>query len=142
MSVEIIQSLVDSFNVRDWDAARRYLSDDLEFADLAMGHTAHGPDEFLAYAQAWAGAFSDMQLELRAAVGDDRHAAGDFVGRGTHDGPMPSPEGEIPATGRSMEEPFVWFCEVADGKLTAIRDYYNPLSIMSQLGLVPEQAQA
>ena len=140
MSAEIIKALADALNARDWDAGRGYLSDDLDFVDLAMGHETRGPDEFIAYAQAWAGAFSDMKLELRAAVGDDRHAAGDFVGRGTHDGPLPSPQGEIPPTGRSMEAPFSWFCDVSDGKLTAIRDYYNPMTIMSQLGLVPEPA--
>lgn len=142
-SADIVRALADSFNAREWDNARKYLSDDLEFVDLAMGHTTHGPDEFLAYAQGWAGAFSDMQLEVRSAIGDDNHAAGEFVGRGTHDGPLPSPDGQmIAATGRSMEEPFTWFCDVSGGKLTSVRDYYNPMSIMSQLGLMPEPTEA
>jgi steroid delta-isomerase-like uncharacterized protein len=137
VSAEILRTIADAFNARDWDRARELLSENVRFSDLGMGVTLEGADAFLGYAQSWAGAFSDMRLEVRAAVGDDQTVAGEFSGTGTHDGPLPSPDGkEIPGTGRRMEEPFTWFCDVSGGKLTSIRDYYNPMSIMTQLGLM------
>ena len=142
MSADLIRGLADAFNARDWDRARQYLSDDLAFTDVAMGHSTQGPDDFLAYAQVWANAFSDMQLDLRAAVGDESHVAGEFVGRGTHDGVLMSPNGEIPPSGRDLETPFTWFCDVAGGKLVRIGDYYDAMTIMSQLGLAPAAAEA
>ncbi len=141
-NTEILRALADAFNARDFDRARELVSDDLEFVDHAMGVTINGPDGFIDYARSWANAFSDMQLELLAVVADERHASGELVGRGTHDGTLPTPSGEVPATGRRMEVPFSWFADVEAGKLTSMRDYYNALSIMVQLGLMPEPAAA
>jgi steroid delta-isomerase-like uncharacterized protein len=139
---DTLRAMAEAFNARDWDRARDLLSDDFEFVDLAMGATTHGPDEFVASAQSWASAFPDMSIEVLATVDDERRAAGEFIGRGTHEGTLPSPGGEIPATGRKMQERFSWFVDHSGGKMTAARDYYNAMSIMTQLGLMPEPAEA
>jgi ketosteroid isomerase-like protein len=97
------------------------VSDDLEFVDYAMGVTLQGADAFIDYARSWANAFS---------------------GRGTHDGTLPTPNGDVPPTGRTIDTPFTWFCDVADGKLARVGDYYDAMTIMAQLGLVPEPAGA
>jgi len=97
----ILRDLAEAFNARDFDRAHELVSPEIEFIDVAAGATVHGPDGFIGYARGWAGAFSDMTIETLAVVADERRAAGEFVGRGTHDGPLPTPAGEIPATGRS-----------------------------------------
>jgi ketosteroid isomerase-like protein len=83
-----------------------------------------------------------MRLEALSYVGDEQRAAGEFVGRGTHDGPLASPAGEIPATGRELAAPFVWYAQIADGKVVRLNDYYNAATLMAQLGLLPEPAAA
>jgi steroid delta-isomerase-like uncharacterized protein len=139
---EILREVVDAFNARDFSNAHEHLSDDLEFVDVAAGATTKGRDAFIGYAQSWIGAFPDMKMTLLAVVADEQHVAGEFRGGGTHEGTLPTPAGDIPPTGRRFEEPFTWFCEVADGKLTGIRDYYNAMALMTQLGLMPEAAAA
>jgi steroid delta-isomerase-like uncharacterized protein len=134
--------MAEAFNARDFDRARELVSDDVEFVDVAMGQTMHGPDAFIEYFRMWASAFSDMTIEPLALVADESRAAGEFRGRGTHDGPLQTPAGEIPPTGRTLDERFTWFGEVADGKVTGVRDYYNAMSVMMQLGLMPEAAEA
>lgn len=141
-NAEILRAMAEAFNARDWGRARELVSDELEFVDVAMGQTIHGPDGFVEYVRMWAGAFSDMKIETLATVADKRYAAGEFVGRGTHDGPLRTPAGEIAPTGRKLDERFTWFTEIADGKLTGARDYYNAMAIMMQLGLMPEPAVA
>ena len=141
-NADTLRALADAFNSRDFDRARELVSDDLEFVDLAMGVTIQGVDGFIGYAQSWATAFSDMQLETRAVVSDERYASGEFVGRGTHDGTLPTPNGDVPATGRRIEAPFVWFAEFDHGKITGVRDYYNALTLMAQLGLMPEPVES
>ncbi len=141
-AAETLREIAEAFNARDWDRARELVSDEFEFVDVAMGQTVHGPDGFVEYARVWANAFSDMRIETLAVVADDRHASGEFVGGGTHDGTLPTPAGEIPPTGRKFEERFTWFADVAGGKLTGVRDYYNAMAVMTQLGLMPEPAEA
>src|SRR3982751_35463 len=96
----------------------------------AMEAAISGVDGFIDSARAFATAFSDMRLEALSYVGDDRHPAGEFVGRGTHDGPLPSPNGEIPATGRTLEAPFVWYAEITNGKIVRLGDYYNAATFL------------
>jgi steroid delta-isomerase-like uncharacterized protein len=141
-NADILRELAEAFNARDFGRAHELMSDEVEFVDVAAGVTVHGPDGFIGYARGWAGAFSDMRIETLAVVADESHAAGEFVGGGTHDGPLPTPAGEIPATGRNFQERFTFFCEVEGGKLTGVRDYYNAMSLMAQLGLMPEPAES
>src|SRR5581483_1209098 len=141
-AASILEGLADAFNARDFDRARTLVADDVVFVDYAMEMTINGVDGFLDYANGFATAFPDMRLEALSYVGDDTRAAGEFMGRGTHDGPLQSPMGEIPPTGRELNAPFVWYADVAGGKITRLGDYYNAATFMSQLGLVPEASSS
>ena len=49
----------------------------------------------------------------------------------------------LPALARhGTLERFTWFGGVRNGKLTGVRDYYNAMSLMQQLALMPEAAEA
>ncbi len=109
------------------------MSDEVEFVDVAMRATVHGPDEFIEYVSHVGGGLLGH---------DERYAAGEFVGRGTHDGLLRTPAGEVAPIGHKLDERFTWFTEAAEGKLTGARDYYNAMAIMLQLGLMPEPAEA
>jgi predicted ester cyclase len=61
----------------------------------------------------------------------------EFVGRGTHDGPLKGPVGEIPPTGRRVEIRFCEVHEIWDGKIVRFRTYFDPATMMRQLGLMP-----
>jgi steroid delta-isomerase-like uncharacterized protein len=139
---EVLQALADAINARDYDRIGGLLSDDVEFADVAAGQTVSGRDATLAVVRMWLGAFPDMRLEVLALVADERHGAGELVGRGTQDGTLVTPMGEIPPTGRRFEEPFTWFVDLSGGRVSGWRDYYNAMSLMMQLGLIPEPAEA
>ena len=141
-NADLMQGLADAFNAREWDRVTEFVTEDLEFEDVAAGVSLTGLDAFVGYAQSWASAFPDMTIETLSVVGDETHMAGEFKGGGTHDGTLQTPDGDIPATGRRFDERFVWYYEVADGKLSAVRDYYNVMSLMTQLGLIPEPAAA
>jgi steroid delta-isomerase-like uncharacterized protein len=139
-NADLLRAVADAFNAREWNRAGELMSDDVEFEDVAAGVILRGADGFVSYAQSWAGAFPDMRIETLAVFADETFVAGEFRGSGTHQGTLPTPAGDIPPTGRRFEERFVFFCDAADGKLTAIRDYYNAMSMMTQLGLMPEPA--
>jgi predicted ester cyclase len=73
-------------------------------------------------------------------IGDTAIAEGNFVG--THTGPLATPNGAVPATGRRMDLPFSDFFEVKDGKVISHRVYFDQMALMAQLGLLPEPAAA
>ena len=55
--------------------------------------------------------------------------------RGTHTGPMQTPDGVIPATGKSVEIRTCRVIEIEDDKVKSIREYYDQMTMMQQLGL-------
>lgn len=62
----------------------------------------------------------------------------EFMGRGTHTGPLHTPTGDVPATGRRVDLPFCDVHRIEDGKITNGRSYFDLATMMRQLGLMPE----
>jgi ketosteroid isomerase-like protein len=101
-----------------------------------------GIEAFIGYGQAFLRAFPDGRIH-----GDRYVQSGDRVvveGRftGTHTGPLQTPAGDVPPTGRPMVLPFADVFSVVDGKIAEHRVYYDTLGLLTQLGLMPEPASA
>jgi ketosteroid isomerase-like protein len=97
-----------------------------------------GIEAFLGYGQAFLRAFPDGHIHR-----DDYLESGNRVvvqGRftGTNTGPLQTPAGEIPPTGRAMVLPFADVFRVADGRITEHGVYYDTVGLLAQLGLMPQ----
>lgn len=56
---------------------------------------------------------------------------------GTHTGPLPTPGGDIPATGQTVSFDVAEILELdEDGRVVEHREYMDPGALMTQLGLV------
>jgi steroid delta-isomerase-like uncharacterized protein len=133
-----IRSMFEAFNTHDLDRAMTLVTDDFELIDLAAGLTLRGPEGLRQWFQGFLRAFPDVNAELTNVL-----VAGDWVvtehtGRGTHTGPLVSPAGEIPPTGRSIEVQIAEVCRMQDGKLVLLRAYYDSATMLRQLGLLPQ----
>jgi 3-hexulose-6-phosphate synthase len=136
----VLRQLGEAFAAGDWSTLRQTVTDDVVYVDISSGsEVSRGADSFVRGDQDWRNAFSDFEIEILSIVGDSTHAAGDFILRGIHSGPMPTPWGDIAATGRRVELPFAMFCEVKGGRVTMVRDHYNPTLAMSQIGVDPNK---
>ena len=142
-NAELVRLFFDCFNRRDFDQSSRHVADEAEWVNVATGETFRGPAGVRQYEQGWATAFPDGMLEITNLMAGDTGAAVEFIGRGTHTGPLTTPAGEIPPTGRAIE---VRFCEVYDirgGKAMGCRLYFDLDTFMRQLGLVmPKPTEA
>lgn len=69
------------------------------------GDTFHGPEGYKRYMQGWTVAFSDASTESTAVHAGEDFTIVEFIGRGTHDGPMSSPGGSSPAHGPLAGDP-------------------------------------
>ena len=99
-----------------------------------------GIEAFIEYGRTFLRAFPDGRIH-----GDRYVESGDRIvveGRvtGTNPGPLQTPAGELPPTGRAMVLPFADVFRIADGKIAEHRVYYDTLGLMAQLGLMPEPA--
>jgi ketosteroid isomerase-like protein len=139
------QPLIDrhyaEINSNEFGDAAELFAPDIETRVPDAG-TLTGIEPFVAYGQAFLRAFPDGRIHGDRYVeqGDRVVVEGRFTG--TNTGPLQTPAGEIPPTGRPMVLPFADVFRVIDGKIAEHRVYYDVLGLMAQLGLLPEPAPA
>ena len=82
-------------------------------------------------------AMPDFSIEFTLILISGNHIVFEGVSRGTFTGPLVSPEGDIPPTGRSVKIKFAFIAKVnADGLIEEDRTYYDTAEFMKQLGLM------
>jgi steroid delta-isomerase-like uncharacterized protein len=82
-------------------------------------------------------ALPDFKVEFTLILISGDHITFEGVGRGTFTGPLASPEGEIPPTGRSVALKFVFIAKVTqEGLVEEDRTYFDTAEFMKQLGLM------
>ena len=82
-------------------------------------------------------AMPDMSMEFTLILISGNHIVFEGIVRGTFTGPLASPEGDIPPTGKSAKLKFTFIAKVnADGLIEEDRTYYDTTEFMRQLGLI------
>ncbi|MGD8539098.1 MAG: nuclear transport factor 2 family protein [Candidatus Aminicenantes bacterium] len=82
-------------------------------------------------------AFPDFKIEFLTVIPSGNHIAFEMLARGTNTGPMMTPEGEIPPTGKKVEFKAVWIGRISqEGLIEEDRTYYDTADFMKQLGLM------
>jgi steroid delta-isomerase-like uncharacterized protein len=125
---------LDSVNKADLDRIRGMFHPEYTYTG-PDGVEKRGPEAGVAQVQGFVTAFPGLTL-----TANHRHVCGDVsimeaTARGTHTAAL----GPIPATGKSIEVVLCDVIELRDGKIYREREYYDELSIMKQLGLMPSE---
>jgi steroid delta-isomerase-like uncharacterized protein len=136
----IVHKLIDGFNNKDYDAIEGLAAENFELIDVASGEKFSGREGARRNAEGWITAFPDAKIEVLNLVSGGDWAVVEAVGRGTHSGPLKTPGGEVPPTGRHMELHYCSLIKVQDGKIVEERDYYDGMTVATQLGMMPEMA--
>jgi steroid delta-isomerase-like uncharacterized protein len=81
--------------------------------------------------------FSDLRVEVHNVLDkDDRTGAAELGFKGTHDGTLSSPQGDVPATNKKIDMRGVGVMKLNDqGQIVEERRYYDTGQMMQQLGL-------
>jgi ketosteroid isomerase-like protein len=119
-------------DVAGWIAA---FTQDGTFTDESIPYTYRGPAELGKTVEVYAKAFPDMHRELHSF-----YVVGDIVIvqlhlQGTHTGPLETPAGTVPPTGKRMDAPCCDVFELVDGKIKRFDCYAEGSVIARQLGL-------
>lgn len=129
------QAMFDAIRARDYDGLRNLCDADYVYTG-ADGVEQKGADAGVAVAEMYLTAFPDVSLEITEqwAPSDDVSII-EFVARGSHTGPL----GDIPPTGKPVEVHVCNVIEARDGKVVREREYFDSLSMLQQLGVIPAE---
>jgi predicted ester cyclase len=116
--------------------------DDLFHADYrdhnAPAGATQGNKRVLEVAEQVMKTFPDLRYEVEAAIAEDELVSLRLLMRGTHKGPLMGMG--LPATGKEVAVKHLHMIRVVDGKISdhwAVRD---DLTMMRQLGVIPDPA--
>jgi steroid delta-isomerase-like uncharacterized protein len=98
-----------------------------------------GIDEARQFVTTFKTALPDLNITVEDVVGEGDKAVTRWTVRGTHQGEV---EEFGPPTGRQVELKGITIHRIDGGKIVEEWEAYDNLSILQQLGLVPEQEQA
>ncbi|MBJ6760568.1 ester cyclase [Myxococcaceae bacterium JPH2] len=128
----ILRDIYQAFNDKNVQRVGELSLPDARIIRVPSGESLSVFDDF----QGWATAFPDGQVEVTQMVAQGDCVMAEIIGRGTHLGPLSSPQGPIAPTQRRVELRLVDVYLFRDGKVTGGRTYFDAMSLMRQLGLL------
>ena len=129
---DILDRNITALNNRDIDGYLANQQPDVEIV-IPGGTTLRGRDQLREYTEAMWNAFPDGTLAFGAqALGEDA-AATEVTFAGTHTGPMVTPDGTLPATGRSVTLRSASILLFKDGLVATEHIYFDQLEMLTQL---------
>ena len=135
-NLDVVRKLGEALTNRDWTVFDDLVAEDCEWTDVPSGRTIRGVVELVDACRAFTTAFPDFSVESVTLIGQGDLVANEWSARGTHDGPLPRPDGGHSApTGRSFARTGVGIVELRDGKVVRYRDYFDRQTMTEQLGL-------
>ena len=141
-NVALSRSIIDLYNSHRSDPAWldkivAYIAEDFEFVDVPTGRILRGPEGYRQMALFFADGFPDSVLEITNVFATEDQGVIEFTGRGTNTGPLHMPTGDIPPTGKYSELRFCSVNRARSGKVASIHQYFDVMTMLQQLGLVP-----
>jgi steroid delta-isomerase-like uncharacterized protein len=130
----------EAFNQRDFVAMTRQYAESISWTDHSQGRTFRTPQEFRDdFLAGWVMSSSDIQITAPRYFDAGQTVVCAFTVAGTHDGQL----GPFHATGKEFTLPL---CEMwqfdPGGRVVGGDLYYDQVSLLTQLGLMPQPSGA
>jgi steroid delta-isomerase-like uncharacterized protein len=139
-NVETYRAGHEAFNRRDFVTMTRQYADSITWTDHSQGRTFRTLQEFRDdFLPGWVEAFPNITITAPRYFDAGQTVVCTFTVVGTHDGPL----GPLHATGKEFTLPLceMWHFDL-DGRVVGGDLYYDQVSLLTQLGLMPQPSGA
>jgi steroid delta-isomerase-like uncharacterized protein len=138
----ITEQFITAINRHDLDAAAATYAEDTVAYDPMYPTPLTGRDAIREDFAATLRAFPDVRFEVLELLEQGDVGTAEMLLTGTNTGPLTTPMGEMPPTGKRVELKGAVYIRMDDRGLVAEeRRYYDTGSLMRALGVTPEAAE-
>lgn len=130
---ETATRLLEAFNRGDWEVFLASVTDDVVYVEAGTGRTVEGAKAYLALCQGWRMAIPDVRGTVGRSLEGDGIVAQEVTWVGTHDGPLPTPNGDIPATGRPISVEATLWVETRGDAVATVHHHLDVMALMAQI---------
>ncbi len=125
----VAEGWIAAWNSHDPAKWTTYFTPDIYYEDVTFGEISHGSAEGGKFAASFFTAVPDLKLELVEAQVDGNHGSIQWILTGTDKG--------IFKTGKQFRVRGVSVIAINKGKISRSLDYYDLVTIMKQVGVLP-----
>ena len=125
----------EAFNEGDWDKVRETLTEDFVYDEVLTNRVTKSAKDTMELWKGWRRAFPDIHGDIINAFTGDGKVVTEMRWRATNTGPLPMPNGEIPATGKSVDFRSCQVWGIENGKCKSMVHYIDMINMMQQLGV-------
>lgn len=136
-----VNDFVTALNKKDPEGIVRYYGENVELSDPTTPQPLRGKDGVRKYVQQWSSAMSEIKIDVKDTIASGNKVAILVDVSGRHTGELELGPGEtIPATNKTVRLELANFLTL-DGQGKVVKDHslFDVASMMTQLGLLPEQ---
>lgn len=131
---DLVLRFTEATNAADWEALAEIVAADFTRHSAAtVGPPVTSREEFIQLQESFLVSFPDQHVTGQQLIAEGDYVAARFTYTGTQTGPM----GEFPATGRSVEAPFLAIFRIEAGQVAELWVEWDNLAMLTQLGLFP-----
>jgi steroid delta-isomerase-like uncharacterized protein len=131
----VVRDVNHAFNQGDIYGCVEHFAAHAQITDTPLGKVLSGREAIRQWFEAWTTAFDDVQGENLRILSQGTFVTAQFNARGTHTGPLATPAGEIPATGKRVDISVCQVFELHAGMIVRGTNYYDAATLLNQLGV-------
>ena len=138
---ELIQTasgFIEAFNRNDWEGCKKTLTPNSVYDEVGTSRRVEGVNEIISSLQGWKEAMPDVKGTVTNSFASGNTANLEVTWQGTHTGPLQTPSGVIEATGKQQNTRSSFLMNIEDGKIKESRNYFDMLSFLQQLDVLPK----
>ncbi|HWI00698.1 MAG TPA: nuclear transport factor 2 family protein [Propionibacteriaceae bacterium] len=136
-----VRRYIDAWNSRDGSAVGGFFADDGVYTEVTLEERLEGPDAIREFVDGIVDSFStDYSFTLGQVVETEDAFAFEWTMSGTND--RADAKRGLPSTRQRYEFTGVDIGRLSDGKMIENKSYWNLADYLTQVGLMPKQAEA
>jgi steroid delta-isomerase-like uncharacterized protein len=132
--IEVAKSPTIAYNDKNWERIQSTMAQGFVYDEVATGRKFQGVEDTLTGWRGWAAALPDSTATFHSAVSSGNTVILELTWHGTQTGPLQTPTGTLPPTGRSVEMRACQIVEVDGDQVKSMRHYFDMATMMRQLG--------
>jgi len=140
--IQLARQGVEAFSAGDWDRFKAPLSSDAVYEEFATQRRTQGLDATVESAKGWKHAFPDGKGTVTKAIESGDTVVLEITWEGTQTRELVGPQGTIPASGKRVKVQAAQVLTFKGDKVVEIKQYFDLMTILAQIGALPTPATA
>ena len=138
----VAREMIEAFNAGDMERGKKVLAANSVYDEVATQRRLQGPDAIVQSWNQWRQAMPDVKGRITNTVASANTVVQEITWEGTHTGTLNLPGNSLPPTGKRQTTRATQVVVFDGNKVKECRHYFDVLSLLQQLGAVPQATRA